>query len=403
VTSPGDPEPEPETEPDPTATTYDVVVVGGGVIGLAAAWKIAVRAMTVAMVDPEPGRGASWAAAGMLAPVSEVHHGEESLLALNLASARRWPAFAAELQEAVGRPIGYRPSGTLVVAADDGDRAWTEELYRFQRELGLEVEWLTGRRARQLEPGIAPGVRAAISVPGDHQVDNRLLVGALLDAARQAGVALHRHQAAALECAGGAVSGVRLAGGTTLRASAVVLAAGCWSGQLDGLPADAVPVRPVKGQILRLLRSERAPVLDRTVRGIVQGSSVYVVPRENRTVVVGATVEERGFDTAATAGAVYELLRDAHRVVPGITEMVLGEVSAGLRPGSPDNAPIVGRASVGGVDGLVVATGHYRHGILLTPLTAAAVAALVAGDDPPDEMAPFGPGRFAGLAARAGT
>jgi glycine oxidase len=159
----------------------------------------------------------------------------------------------------------------------------------------------------------------------------------------------------------------------------------------------------VKGQILRLLRSERAPVLDRTVRGIVQGSSVYVVPRENRTVVVGATVEERGFDTAATAGAVYELLRDAHRVVPGITEMVLGEVSAGLRPGSPDNAPIVGRASVGGVDGLVVATGHYRHGILLTPLTAAAVAALVAGDDPPDEMAPFGPGRFAGLAARAGT
>jgi glycine oxidase len=391
-------------EPGPDVTGYDVVVVGGGVIGLAAAWKIAVRGLSVGVVDPEPGRGASWAAAGMLAPVSEVHRGEEPLLALNLASARRWPAFAAELGDAVGRPIGYRSSGTLVVAADDGDRAWTEELYAFQRELGLGVDWLTGRHARHLEPSIAPGVRAAIWAPDDHQVDNRLLIRALLDVVADAGVALHRHQAAALERSAGAVSGVRLAGGRTLRAGAVVLAAGCWSGQLDGLPAEAVPaVRPVKGQILRLLPSERAPVLTRTVRGIVQGSSVYVVPREDRTVVVGATVEERGFDTAVTAGAVYELLRDAHRVVPGITEMVVGEVSAGLRPGTPDNAPIVGPVSGGSADGLVLATGHYRQGILLAPLTAAAVAAMVAGDEPPEEIAPFGPDRFVQSAARAAT
>jgi glycine oxidase len=394
VTRPGEPGPD---------RSYDVVVVGGGVIGLAAAWKIAVRGMAVAVVDPEPGRGASWAAAGMLAPVSEVQRGEEPLLALNLASARLWPSFTRELTEAVGRGIGYLTSGTLVVAADDGDRAWTEELYEFQLELGLDVEWLTGRRARQLEPSIAPGVRAAIWTPGDHQVDNRLLLGALLDAAEGAGVALHRHKAATLECAAGAVSGVRLAEGSTLRAGAVVLAAGSWSGQLGGLPPGTVPaVRPVKGQILRLLPCERAPVLTRTVRGVVQGSSVYVVPRENRTVVVGATVEERGFDTDPTAGAVYELLRDAHRVVPGITEMVLGEISTGLRPGSPDNAPVVGRAAVDGADGLVVATGHYRQGILLAPLTAAAVAALIAGDEPPDEMAPFGPERFAPSPARAG-
>ena len=169
------------------------------------------------------------------------------------------------------------------------------------------------------------------------------------------------------------------------------------------MPAGAVPVRPVKGQILRLLPSERAPVLTRTVRGVVQGSSVYVVPRENGTVVVGATVEERGYDTTVTAGAVYELLRDARRVVPGITELELVETRAGLRPGSPDNAPIVGSAADGGVDGLVVATGHYRQGILLAPVTAAAVAAIVTGDEPPDEMAPFGPGRFAGLPARAGS
>ncbi len=387
----------------PAGGRYDVVVVGGGVIGLATAWRVAARGMTVAVVDPEPGRGASWAAAGMLAPVSEVHHGEEPLLALALASARRWPAFAAELTEAAGRPIGYRTTGTLVVAADDGDRAWTEELYGFQRELGLEVQWLTGRSARRREPSIAPGVRAAIWAPGDHQVDNRLLVGALLDAATGAGVVVHRERAAALERAGGAVSGVRLAGGAHLGAAAVVLAAGSWSGQLEGLPPGALPaVRPVKGQILRLLPSERAPVLTPTVRGMVHGSSVYVVPRDDGTVVVGATVEERGFDATATAGAVYELLRDAHRVVPGITEMVLGEVATGLRPGSPDNAPMVGRASVRGVEGLVVATGHYRQGILLAPLTAQAVAAVVCGEEPPDEMAPFGPGRFTTMAARAG-
>ena len=381
----------------------DVVVVGGGVIGLAAAWTLASRGMTVAVVDPEPGRGASWAAAGMLAPVSEVQNGEEPLLALALAGARRWPAFAAELAAAVGRGVGYRTTGTLVVASDDDDRSWAQELYEFQHELGLDVTWLTGRRARDLEPSIAPGVRGAIWASGDHQVDNRLLVGALLDAALARGVVVHRDRAVVVECAGGAVTGVVLAGGTTLGARSVVVAAGSWSGRLDGLPPGATPpVRPVKGQILRLAPSERAPTLTHTVRGMVQGSSVYVVPRHDGTVVVGATVEERGFDGAVTAGAVYDLLRDAHRVVPGVTEMVLGEVTAGLRPGSPDNAPIVGPPSVRGCDGLVVATGHYRQGILLAPLTALAVAAFVSGDDPPSEMAPFGPGRFAPTTARAG-
>jgi glycine oxidase len=414
VTSPGGPGPAvadsggvsvPASGPPMPAQhrRHDVVVVGGGVIGLAAAWTAAARGMTVALVDPEPGHGASWVAAGMLAPVSEVHHGEEPLLELALASARRWPAFAAELTATVGRDIGSTTTGKLVVASDDDDRAWARELYEFQRELGLDVTWLTGRAARDLEPGIAPGVRGAIWAPGDHQVDNRLLVGALLDAATGAGVALHRDRAVAVERAAGAVTGVVLSGGTSIGTRSVVLAAGCWSGELEGLPPGAAPpVRPVKGQILRLGPSDRAPTLTRTVRGIVQGSSVYVVPRHDGTVVVGATVEERGFDAEVTAGAVYDLLRDAHRVVPGVTEMVLGEASAGLRPGSPDNAPIVGRAAVPGCDGLVVATGHYRQGILLAPLTAATVAAIVSGDEPPDEMAPFGPGRFTPTTARAG-
>ena len=231
-----------------------------------------------------------------------------------------------------------------MVAADHGDRAWVEELYEFQRALGLAVQWLTGRRARALEPDLAPGVRAAIWVPGDHQVDNRLLVGALLDAAAAAGVDFHRARRRGVDAAAGRVSGVRLEDGTVVRADAVVVAAGCWSGQLDGLPTGAAPpVRPVKGQILRLRPRAPAPVLTRTVRAVVQGSSVYLVPRADGTVVLGATVEERGFDASVTAGAVYELLRDAAPGGARRRRAGAGRATAGLRPGSPDNAPIVGR------------------------------------------------------------
>jgi glycine oxidase len=173
----------------------------------------------------------------------------------------------------------------------------------------------------------------------------------------------------------------------------VLVAAGCWSGSIPGLPPGVVPpVRPVKGQILRLAGEARRTLLQRSVRGLVQGTSVYLVPRADGTVVIGATVEERGFDTTVTAGAVYELLRDARRVVPGITEFELVEARAGLRPGSPDNAPIVGPSSIAG---LLLATGHHRNGILLAPLTADAVAALVTGEAPPPEMAAFTPARFA--------
>ncbi|HUI02583.1 MAG TPA: glycine oxidase ThiO [Acidimicrobiales bacterium] len=379
--------------PSPPAHA-DVVVVGGGVIGLAAAWRMAQRAMAVALVDPAPGRGASWAAAGMLAPVSEVHHGEEPLLALALASAARWPAFAAELVAAGGRDVGYRATGTLVVAFDDGDRAWAAELHRFQAQLGLDVEWLSGREARRREPALAPGVRAAIWVGGDHQVDNRRLVRALVHVAVASGVRLHPRRAVSVR-GGTPGAEVALDDGSSITAGAVVVAAGSWSGGLAGLPEGAVPpIRPVKGQILRLSPTPEAPVLGTTVRGIVQGASLYLVPRGDGTVVVGATMEERGFDTEVRAGAVYELLRDARRVVPGVAEMALAEASAGLRPGSPDNAPVIGAVEGRGVPGLVLATGHHRQGILLTPLTAEAVAAIVAGEEAPAAVVPFGPGRF---------
>ena len=372
---------------------YDAIVVGGGTIGLSSAWRMALRGMDVAVVDPEPGRGASWVAAGMLAPVSEVHYGEEPLLALTMASARRWPVFAAELEADAGTGIGYRRSGTLVVDVDDGDRAWSDELFRFQCSLGLDVDRLSARRVRELEPNVAPGVRSGMLVTGDHQVQTRRFVTALLAAAAKRGVEFHRAPATAVDVDGGTVARGVHTDDASLTAPVVVLAAGCWSQSIAGLPDGVLPpVRPVKGQILRLAGDADRPLLERSVRGVVQGSSVYLVPRADGTVVVGATVEEQGFDTTVTAGAVYELLRDARRVVPGISELALTEARAGLRPGSPDNAPMVGTTVV---DGLLVATGHYRNGILLSPLTADAVAALAAGEDPPAVVAPFGPRRFA--------
>lgn len=378
----------------------DVVVVGGGVVGMSVAWRAATRGLTVTVVDPAPGGGASRAAAGMLAPVTEASYGEEALLRLSLESARRFPSFVDELEGVTGHQVGYHPTGTLAVALDQDDRAVLDELGRFQRLLGLEVSTLSGREARRLEPMLSPAARGGIHVPGDHSVDSRRLSAALLVAAERAGVTVRRARVSEVVLACDRVSGVVLDTGDRLAAGTVVLAAGCWSGTL-GLPPEVVPpVRPVKGQILRLRAPAGRPFVSRTVRGLVKGTSVYVVPRADGEVVVGATVEEMGFDTTVTAGGVYELLRDAHEILPGVTELALTEASAGLRPGSPDNAPLVGPTAL---RGLVLATGHHRNGVLLAPVTADGVASLVDSGELPAEMSPFAPQRFATPAPDRGT
>ncbi|MEV4285210.1 FAD-dependent oxidoreductase [Nonomuraea bangladeshensis] len=393
------------------------VIVGGGVIGLSVAWRLARAGRPVTVVDPDPAGGASHAAAGMLAPVSEVTYTEEPLLRLGLASLRRWPAFAAELAADAGLPEGargvdLRTEGTLDVAFGADDLAALDELAAFMEKLGLPVERLTGRECRRLEPMLAPSVRGGLLAAGDAWVDPRRVTAALLAALERREVPLVRTRVTALlredepagrvargrredtpedrsaglprqdgpegrvaglrhaDEAAGRVTGVRLEGGAELPATTVVLAAGAWSAALAG-----VPVRPVKGQILRL-RSPQ-PLLTRCVRGSVHGSPVYLVPRGDGELVVGATQEELGFDTRVTAGGLYELLRDARELVPGVTELELADVVAGLRPGTPDNVPIVGPAG----DGLVLATGHHRGGVLLAPLTAALVAGEAGGEE----------------------
>ncbi len=374
----------------------DVVIVGGGLIGLATGWRAALAGLSVTVVDPAPGSGSSYAAAGMLAPVTEAHYGEERLLRLNLAAGRRYPSFVAEVEEASGRDVGYRTTGTLAVALDSGDRAVLAAHRDFLHKLGLSAELLGSREMRGHEPLLAPGIRGGLLVADDHQVDNRRLCAALLIAAERAGVTVRRTRAAEIVVDADRATGVRLADGDLLTGATVVLAAGCWSGQLGGLPTEAVPpVRPVKGQILRLRTPDGTPFLRRIVRGVVAGTFVYVVPRAHGEVVVGGTVEEHGFDTTVTAGAVHELLRNAGAVVPGLAELELVECHAGLRPGSPDNAPLLGRTTL---DGLVAATGHFRNGVLLTPVTADAIATLLSTGETPPEIAPFSPLRFARVA-----
>ncbi|MFF1283676.1 glycine oxidase ThiO [Streptomyces sp. NPDC058299] len=376
-----------------SSRTSDVLVIGGGIIGLVTAWRAAQRGLATAVVDPEPGGGAARVAAGMLAAVTELHYGEETLLALNLESARRYPEFVAELSGLTGHDPGYRRCGTLAVALDADDRAHLRDLHSLQQRSGLASEWLSGRECRRLEPMLAPGVRGGLRVDGDHQVDPRRLSAALMAACERAGVVFHRAWTERLDIAGGRATGVTTADGTGLSAGQVVLAAGSLSGRLAGLPEELrPPVRPVKGQVLRLTVPRRfAPFLSRTVRAVVRGSQVYLVPRENGELVVGATSEEQGWDTTVTAGGVYELLRDAHELVPGITELPLTETRAGLRPASPDNAPLLGPS---GLDGLLLATGHHRNGVLLTPVTGDVLAhTLVTGTLPP-EARPFTPRRF---------
>jgi len=381
--------------PETSSRTVDAVVVGGGVIGLAVAWRLAQRGSTVTLVDDDPAGGASRAAAGMLAPVTEAHFGEEALTALNLESARRWPAFAADVEAAGGAPVGYRTEGTLAVAFDDDDLAVLTELRAYHERLGLPGQRLRGRECRELEPLLSPRIRGGILVESDRQVDTRALTAALLAAAERAGVAVVRRRAAHLDldAAGERAVGITLTSGETVRAGVTVLAAGCWSATLPGLPAEVrPPVRPVKGQILRLRASDpAAPRLTCTVRGLRRGRSIYAVPRADGRVVVGATVEEKGWDTTVTAGAVRELLEDATEVVPALGELELAETLARLRPGTPDNGPILGASAL---PGLVLATGHYRNGVLLTPLTADVVAGVVVGDPVPAVAVPFNPERF---------
>jgi len=357
----------------------ELLVVGGGIIGLAVAWRAREHGMSVTVLERDAtGGGTSHVAAGMLAPVAEVEFGEPGrrVLELGLRSAELWPRFAAELEIAAEMPVGLMRTGTLLLARDEDQARELERQLAFRDSLGLRVQRLRPSEAREREPALAPTMRLALEAPDDHSVDPRQVLSALRRACERGGVRLREQTpvlGVELDGDGKRVTGVRLEDGELMSASEVVLAAGPWSERIAGLPAHArVPIRPVKGQILRLRDPAGAGLLRRVVR--FEGG--YLLPRADGRYVLGATVEERGFELLPTAGGVYELLRDAQELVPGVRELEIEELSVGLRPGTPDNAPVIGR---GALEGLTWATGHHRNGILLAPLTAELVAGMLSG------------------------
>jgi glycine oxidase len=355
---------------------YDAVVVGGGAIGLCCAWRAAQRGARVIVVDrSQPPSGATRVAAGMLAPVGELAFGEPELLRMTLAAAELYPGFVAELEAASGMSTGYVRRGALHVALDRDEAAELRRIHDLQRSLGLGAEWLPPRRCRELEPGLTPSFNGGVHAPNEAAVDPRRLTAALLGALAAEGVEVRDGvEVSEPLLRDERIEGVRTAAGEELRASAVVLATGAWSGVASWLPEGARPaVRPVKGQIVEL----RSPDGQAPCERIVASERVYLVPRGDDRLIAGATVEERGFDTTVTAGGVHEVLREAYRLLPDVAEMELVEAMAGLRPGTPDNLPIVGP---GEIEGLVLACGHYRNGILLAPLTGETVAGLLSGE-----------------------
>ena len=362
----------PEAESD--NNRHDAIVVGAGIVGLACAWRAAERGLDVLVIERDrPGAGASNVAAGMLAPVSETTWGQDRLLELGLASHRLWPQFAAELSAAGGQEVGYFQIGTLHIALDGDEAAEWRRRFELMRSHGLEAEWLSPSACRDLEPGLAPGGRGGVHAPHEAAVDPRETIAALVPAFEAAGGRIEIAEVTGGVMDGGRLAGVRTADGAEHHARSVVLAAGSWSAA-EWLPAEArPPIRPVKGQILTLAGPRDHPVCER----IVGGERCYCVPRPDGRLVVGATVEELGFDTRVTAGGVHEVLREAYRTLPEIAELELVEAIAGLRPTTPDNVPFIGP---GAIEGLILATGHFRNGILLAPLTADLVVSLLTGD-----------------------
>jgi glycine oxidase len=378
------------------SSTADVVVIGGGLIGTSIGWRLRQAGLGVALIVGERSAAASGVAAGMLAPVTETTFTEQRLLALNLASLSRYPEFVAEVELASGLPAGLRRTPNLSVAYDADDAARLSTFADFLARAGHPGERLTSRECRRYEPLLAPTIRSGLLVEGDWSCDNRLLWRALIKAGNLIGVRelpgfVHR-----VTSSNGQVTGVQLADGSSIGARWVVVANGAWARQIDGPPD--LPVRPVKGQILRL-DPGRLPAPSLTIRAYVRGAEIYLVPRESgHEVVLGATVEELGFYHRITAGATYELLRDGRTVMPMSAEYALVETSVGWRPGTPDNAPILGRCEV---EGLVLATGHYRNGVLLTPITADAISTLIMSGELDSIAAPFTLDRFALAAGRA--
>nr|WP_210301954.1 glycine oxidase ThiO [Methylobacterium brachythecii] len=367
----------------------DVAVVGGGLIGLSIAWRLAKAGRSVTVIERGTvGAGASLAATGMLAPAAEHEPGSDLLLPLALDSLRRWPEFRDELQADAGIAIDYREGGTLVLAIGRDEVERLRFRFDLQKRAGVAAEWVSGPEARLREPLLRPNVSAGIHCPLDAQVDPRLVMQSLVGACEKAGVRIVERCAVRHVMMSGSSPGLLETSRGTLRADTVILATGAWSGEGGLLPDfQILPVRPLKGQSLALKTTRRTG----TLSSMVWTDQIHMAPKGDGTLILGATVEDCGFREGVTAGGLFALLESARRVLPGIEEMEVEAVWSGFRPTSDDDAPIIDVLP----NGVIVATGHHRNGYLLAPSTAYAVAELVERGSLPDYARGFGLGRFA--------
>ena len=363
---------------------YDAVVAGGGVIGASIAFELASEGLSVAVFDAQtPGREASWASAGMISPPPE-SSAMSSLLPLSLASVRLYPEFIRRVEELSEAMVGYRRDGALDLLPNETGQSEIDEILALHRSVGLRAEALSGPEAREIEPALTGELRAAIHRPDEASLDNRLFTEATLEAARREGAEIFPcNGAKALWIEGNACKGLQLQNGR-VEAKWTVIAAGCFSARIEGVAAYA-PVTPAKGQMMAV----RCDAVN--LKKDLWCGHTYLVPRHDGRIIAGSTVEYEGFDRNVTVAGMKKILTGALSLVPALEAARIEETWAGLRPDSPDHLPILGPTDL---DGLLIATGHFRSGILLTPVTARLIREWVTTQKVSEDWAPFSPLRF---------
>ncbi len=349
-----------------------VGIIGAGIIGLSIGWYLSKEGIDVTIFEKnEAGKGATWASAGMLAARSEIEPGEEYLLQLLIDSKNLWPSFAEELIQESKIDIGYRKEGTILIALDYDDASKLKSHYNYLKKIGIDVEILSSEKILEIEPFLNPNLIMGLYSKEDHQVDNRLVTLALKEAfIKSGGILKERTEVKKVVITNDEIEGI-IAKDEFYKFDFVILSAGAWSPLIEGIPKHVIPpVRPVKGQALSIQMDPSNPI----IKHVIWGPEAYLVPKNDGRLVVGATVEEVGFDNNITVSAVYSLLKACWEMVPSISEFPIKEIWSGFRPGSRDDAPILGPTRI---KGLIMATGHHRNGILLAPITAKGITEFI--------------------------
>ncbi|MCI0717210.1 MAG: glycine oxidase ThiO [Chlorobi bacterium] len=364
------------------------IIIGGGIIGLSLGWQLVRRGADVEILErSKAGKSSSWAAAGMLAPQAEMGFEDIELFYLCRKSLEMYPRFLEELYNDSCIKAEYDKCGAIMPAFDRDDSERIRRLFDFREKIGLPVQWLTGSEAREIEPYLSPKCTFAVWMPEDGQIDNRKLLETLRTAFINAGGKLYEdHLVERINIKNGKAIGVHIHG-IDIEADKIIVCAGSWSKMIEGIPEEAQPpVRPVKGQAISLIMDDTCKVTH-----AVRAPDAYLVPKKDGRLIVGASVEEMGFDEKPTAGEIFRILERAWEAVPSIYDLKIQSIDVGLRPGSRDHEPIIGDSDI---EGLYFATGHYRNGILLTPVTAYELAEWIISGNKSETLARFNISRF---------